>query len=578
MSDVLISPYGGRLVALLLEGDVRRSEFERAKRLPSISLSSWSLCDFEMLATGALSPLDGFMGEADYRSVLADMRLSNGLLFPIPITLPVARSAALEPGAEVCLRTPANDIVAVLGVREIFERDPQAEALAVCGSLDPAHPMVREILGWDRWCVSGALRAVALPKHYDFPDLRRTPGQVRQILSGFGCASVVAFQTRNPLHRAHEWLMKRAVEETGGALLVHPAVGRTKPGDVDHYTRVRSYKAVVERYFDPRRTLLSLCPLAMRMAGPREAAWHAIIRRNYGASHFIVGRDHASPGKNSAGRPFYTQGQYDALVDRMEEEIGVKPIRGGEVVYLPDEQRYELEDRVPPSSRVFLCSGTQGRSDLSDGRPLPEWYTRPETAAILASASPPRHLQGFCVWFTGLSAAGKSTLAETVTGRLLENGRQVTLLDGDVVRTHLSKGLGFSREDRDTNVLRLAFVASEIVRHHGIAIVAAVSPFRAARQEARSLVGKDRFLLAYVKTPLSVCVERDTKGLYERAARGELNGVSGLDDPYEEPVQPDLVLDTVLHTPEALAEQVLLCLREKGMLRPGVSGNGGAAP
>lgn len=566
MSVDLISPYGGRLVNLLLEGDVRKKEFDRAKRLPSIQLAPWSLCDFEMLATGAFSPLDRFMGEADYRNVLEEMRLSSGLLFPIPITLPVARGAAPEPGTEVCLRTPQNDIVAVLTVEEIFERDPEAEAFAVCGSLDPVHPMVREIMGWERCCVSGPLRAVSLPKHYDFPDLRRTPAEVRRVLSGMGLANVVAFQTRNPLHRAHEWLMQKAVEQTGGALLVHPAVGRTKPGDVDHHTRVRSYKAVIERYWDPRRTLLSLCPLAMRMAGPREAAWHAIIRRNYGANHFIVGRDHASPGTNSAGQPFYTPDQYENLLDRMEEEIGVRPIRAGEVVYLPDEQRYEFRENVPPNSRVFLCSGTQGRKDLSDGRTLPEWFTRAETAAIIASTHPPRHRQGFCIWLTGLSAAGKSTIAETVTGLLLESGRQVTLLDGDVVRTHLSKGLGFSRQDRDANVLRLGFVASEIVRHHGIAIVAAVSPFRAARQEARSLVGDDRFLLAYVKTPLSVCAERDTKGLYSRAASGELRGVSGLDDPYEEPVRPDLVLDTLCHTPEALAEQVMTCLRQRGLL------------
>ena len=565
MNVNLIPPYGGRLINLLLEGDARREESERAKGLPSIQLSPRSVCDLEMLATGAFSPLDRFMGRADWRNVLLEQRLANGLLFPIPIMLPISRGAAPEPGAELCLRTPQNDILAVMTVEEVFERDPEAEALAVCGTLDPAHPMGREIMSSERWCVSGPIRALSLPGHYDFRELRRTPAQVRRALSEMGFENVVAFQTRNPLHRAHEWLMQKAAGDIQGALLVHPAVGRTKPGDVDHYTRVRSYKAIVERYFDPRRTLLSLCPLAMRMAGPREAAWHAIIRRNYGANHFIVGRDHASPGTNSAGQLFYPPDRYDDILNGMEREIGVRPIRSGEVVYLPDQERYELRENVPSESRVFLCSGTQFRKDLEEGRSPPEWFTRPETAAILASTHPPRSRRGFCLWFTGLSAAGKSTIAETVTGLLLESGRQVTLLDGDVVRTHLSKGLGFSREDRDANVLRLAFVAAEIVRHHGIAIVAAVSPFDAARREARSLVGDDRFLLAYVKTPLAVCAARDTKGLYARAARGEVRGVSGLDDPYEVPAQPDLVLDAEDTAPEALGRQVMSRLLELGL-------------
>lgn len=572
MNANLISPYGGRLIDLLLAGEARKEESERAKGMVSIQLSPRSVCDLEMLATGAFSPLDRFMGRSDWRSVLLDQRLSSGLLFPIPIMLPVAASVALAPGADLCLRTPQNDILGVMTVEEVFERDPEAEALAVCGTLDPAHPTVREILSSERRCVSGPIRVLALPAHFDFRELRRTPAQAREALSEMGFENVVAFQTRNPLHRAHEWLMKKAADDIHGALLVHPAVGRTKPGDVDHYTRVRSYKAIVERYFDPLRTLLSLCPLAMRMAGPREAAWHAIIRRNYGANHFIVGRDHASPGTNSAGQLFYPPDQYDDLLNRMEQEVGVRPIRSGEVVYLPDQERYELRDSVPPESRVFLCSGTQFRKDLEEGRSPPEWFTRPETAAILASTHPPRNRRGFCLWFTGLSAAGKSTVAETVTALLLESGRQVTLLDGDVVRTHLSKGLGFSREDRDANVLRLAFVAAEVVRHHGIAIVAAVSPFDAARRSARSMVGDDRFLLVYVKTSLSVCQQRDTKGLYARARSGELRGVAGLDDPYEEPAQPDLVLDAEDKAAEALALEVLARLREAGLLAGGEDG------
>lgn len=279
---------------------------------------------------------------------------------------------------------------------------------------------------------------------------------------------MVAFQTRNPLHRAHEELTKRAVAAVDGVLLLHPVVGLTKPGDVDHFTRVRTYKALAGRYYDADRIVLALLPLAMRMAGPREALWHALIRRNFGASHLIVGRDHASPGLDSRGRPFYGPFDAQALVARHAEELGVAMVPFGEVVYLPDEARYEEADKVGAGRRTAALSGTQVRDDyLGAGRLLPDWFTRPEVAEILADTYPPRHKRGVCIWFTGLSGAGKSTTADVLTVRLQEAGRQVTVLDGDVVRTHLSKGLGFSKEDRDLNIRRIGFVAGEIVRHGG---------------------------------------------------------------------------------------------------------------
>jgi sulfate adenylyltransferase len=379
---------------------------------------------------------------------------------------------------------------------------------------------------------------------------------------------VVAFQTRNPMHRSHEELTKRAAEQIGGALLIHPVVGLTKPGDVDHYTRVRSYRALVERHYDARRTLLSLLPLAMRMAGPREALWHALIRRNFGASHFIVGRDHAGPGKDSAGKPFF--GPYDAqaLVARHAAEIGVQMVPFHELVYLPDEDRYEEADRVPEGGKLLQLSGTQVRDEyLAKGRPLPEWFTRAETAAILAEMHPPAHERGFCVWFTGLSGAGKSATAEALTTLLLERGRQVTLLDGDVVRTHLSRGLGFSREDRDTNIRRIGFVAAEIARHSGAVLCAAISPYRATRSECRSMVGAEQFFEIFVDTPLEVCEQRDSKGLYAKARRGELKGFTGIDDPYEPPRNPELVLDTTSQTVEENARRILALLTARGFLR-----------
>jgi sulfate adenylyltransferase len=406
-----------------------------------------------------------------------------------------------------------------------------------------------------------------MPKYYDFTDIRLTPAQVRARLEQMGHDKVVAFQTRNPMHRIHEELTKRAAAKVGGSLLIHPVVGMTKPGDVDHYTRVRVYKTLVEKYYDPNSTVLSLLPLAMRLAGPREALWHAIIRRNYGATHFIVGRDHAGPGKDSQGRPFYGPYEAQEMMVQYEEELGVKMVPFKELVYLVDEDRYEERTQVPPGAKTARISGTQVREEyLAKGKPLPSWFTRPETAKILMEAYPPRHKQGVCIWFTGLSGAGKSTLARILTAKLLEHGRQVTLLDGDVVRTHLSKGLGFSKEDRDTNILRIGFVAGEIVRHRGTAICAAISPYRATRNKVRQMVGEDRFVEVFVDTPLEVCEQRDVKGLYAKARRGEIRGFTGIDDPYEPPQEPEVHIQTVGHTPEENVQQILDYLTEKGFL------------
>ena len=561
------TPYGGRLVDLLVPAAEREALLAHASTLPSLTLSDRSVHDLELLACGAFSPLDRFLSHRDYERVLEELRLADGTLWPLPITLPVD-PAQVRLGDEVCLRNSKNEPLAVMRVEEAYAWDPQQEARAVLGRHDLAHPLVAEMGRWGRVNVSGHLRVLALPRYYDFAELRRTPAEVRARLAEMGASAVVAFQTRNPLHRSHEELTKRATAAVDGALLLHPVVGLTRPGDVDHYTRVRSYKALVERHYDPRRTLLSLLPLAMRMAGPREALWHAIVRRNYGATHFIVGRDHAGPAPGTDGQPFF--GPYDAqeLVARHAGEIGVQMVPFKELVYLPDQDRYEESDKVPAGARVLNISGTQVRDQyLALGRPLPEWFTRPETAAILAETSPPRHRQGFCVWFTGLSGAGKSATAEALAALLLERGRRSTLLDGDVVRTHLSKGLGFSRADRDTNIRRIGFVASEIVRHGGVALCAAVSPYRSTRQECRNLVGPERFFEVFVDTPLAVCEGRDTKGLYAQARRGELKGFTGIDDPYEAPPSAELVLDTVGCSIEANARRIVELLRERGYLR-----------
>lgn len=562
---ILISPYGGRLIDLVVPSEERPALLEEASRLPSIQISMRSLCDLELLATGGFSPLTGFMGQADYERVLEEMRLADGTLWPIPVTLPVEQSHF---GSDrILLRDVHNNPLAIMELSEIYRWDAEREALAVLGTTDPRHPLVAEMARWGKFYAAGRLRVLNVPRYYDFTDLRRTPAEVRRLLSAMGRSNVVAFQTRNPMHRIHEELTKRAAAQVDGSLLIHPVVGMTKPGDVDHFTRVRSYRMLVEKYYDPSRTLLSLLPLAMRMAGPREAVWHAIIRRNYGANHFIVGRDHAGPGNDSNGRPFY--GPYDAqeLLARFAAEVGVTMIPFTELVYLKREGRYVMVDEVPAGAEVASISGTQVRDEyLAKGRLLPEWFTRPETAEILRQMYPPRHRQGFCVWFTGLSGAGKSTIAAILNILLLERGRTPTVLDGDVVRTHLSKGLGFSREDRDTNILRIGFVASAVVKAGGAVICAAVSPYRAARNECRAMIGSDQFIEVFVDTPLEVCEQRDVKGLYAKARRGELRGFTGIDDPYEPPVNPELVLATTDVTPEENARKIIRYLEEKGFL------------
>ncbi|HEX8708691.1 MAG TPA: bifunctional sulfate adenylyltransferase/adenylylsulfate kinase [Pyrinomonadaceae bacterium] len=565
----MIEPYGGTLVNLLVAAEEQEELHARAARLPRLQLRARSICDLELLATGGFSPLQRFMGQADYERVLEELRLSDGTLFPLPITLPVKEDDGLKLDKEIALADQHNNLLAVMRVEELYRWDREREARLAYGTLDSRHPLVAEMNSWGGLYVSGALSVLALPRYFDFRSLRLRPAEVRARLAALGHANVVAFQTRNPLHRAHEELTRRAAATVDGSLLLHPVVGMTKPGDIDHFTRVRSYKVLAERHYEPGRMMLALLPLAMRMAGPREALWHAIIRRNFGANHLIVGRDHASPGRDSADRPFY--GPYDAqeLVARHSEETGVRPMPFSELLYVVDDDRYEEAHLIPAGKRTLALSGTEVREHyLQGGRQLPRWFTRPEVAAILAQAHPPRHRQGFCLWFTGLSSSGKSTTADILAIKLLEHGRQMTVLDGDVVRTHLSKGLGFSKEDRDTNVRRIGFVAAEIVRHGGGCICAAVSPYRATRNECRAMVGDDRFIEIFVDTPLGVCEQRDVKGMYREARAGHLKNFTGIDDPYESPLNPELAIDTVGYSAEENAERILNYLIERGFVRP----------
>ncbi|MDB5350857.1 MAG: adenylylsulfate kinase ApsK [Planctomycetota bacterium] len=514
----------------------------------SLTLDERGLCDLELLATGGFSPLTGFLGKADYDRVVAEQRLADGTLWPLPVTLPVTPGDGVAEGKTLALRDVYGNLLAFLHVEEIFAYDKAAEAKGSYGTNDAKHPAVAYLNKSPGHYAAGKLEVIRVPPHYDFTDIRRTPTELREYFQTLGWSKVVAFQTRNPLHRAHEELTKRAAEQIGGGLLIHPVVGVTKPGDVDHYTRVRCYRALVDNYYEQGAVVLSLLPLAMRMAGPREVLLHAIIRRNYGCTHFIVGRDHAGPGNDSTGKPFYAPYAAQEAMATHKDEIGMEMVDFKQMVYLPDDNRYAPVDEVPAGTKTADISGTQVRDNyLAKGLQLPEWFSRPAVAEILNETSPPKFRQGLTIWFTGLSGSGKSTVAHGLVERLAEYGRNVSQLDGDEIRTHLSKGLGFSKEDRDTNIHRVGYVAGLVAQHGGTTLCAVISPYRAPRDKARQL-SKGNFVEVYCDTPLDVCEKRDVKGLYAKArtavAEGKPMGFTGVDDPYEAPLSPEVTIDT----------------------------------
>ena len=566
------SPYGGTLVNLLVN-DARAAEMKAtAQNFPSQTLDERGLCDLELLAVGGFSPLKGFLGEADYKRVVAEKRLADGTLWPLPVTLPVNVGNGVEVGKPLALRDVYGNLLAFMHVEEIYAYDKGAEARGAYGSTDAKHPSVARLEKQPSHYASGRLEVIRIPPHYDFVEIRRTPFELRDHFATLGWEKVVAFQTRNPLHRAHEELTKRAAEQIGGGLLIHPVVGQTKPGDVDHYTRVRCYRALVDNYYDQTKVVLSLLPLAMRMAGPREVLLHAIIRRNYGCTHFIVGRDHAGPGNDSTGKPFYGPYEAQESMQKHADEIGMGMVDFKQMVYLPDEDRYSPVDEVPKGVKTADISGTQVRDNyLAKGLPLPEWFSRPAVAAILNETSPPKFRQGLTIWFTGLSGSGKSTVAHGLVERLAEYGRNVSMLDGDEIRTHLSKGLGFSKEDRDTNIHRVGYVAGLVAQHGGTTICAVISPYRAPRDAARKL-SKGNFVEVYFDTPIEVCEKRDVKGLYAKArtavAEGKGIGFTGVDDPYEAPLNPEVTIDTSKLSVQESADAIIAKLLELGYILP----------
>ncbi len=538
--------------------------------LLSHDLTPRQICDLELLMNGGFNPLKGFLSQEDYESVVDTMRLANGTLWPMPITLDVTEkfTGGVEVGQDIALRDQEGVILATMTVTDKFTPDKGREAEKVFGADDIAHPAVNYLHNTaGKVYLGGPITGIQQPVHYDFRGRRDTPNELRALFRKLGWRRVVAFQTRNPLHRAHQELTFRAAKEAQANLLIHPVVGMTKPGDVDHFTRVRCYEAVLDKY-PHSTTTMSLLNLAMRMGGPREAVWHGLIRANHGCTHFIVGRDHAGPGKNSKGEDFY--GPYDAqeLFQQYEAEIGLEMVDFKHMVYVQERAQYYPVNEVPEGDTILDISGTELRRRLSEGLEIPDWFSFPEVVTELRRTRPPRAQQGFTVFFTGFSGSGKSTIANALMVKLMEmGGRPVTLLDGDIVRKNLSSELGFSKEHRDLNIRRIGFVASEITKNGGIAICAPIAPYATTRRAVREDVEAfGAFVEVHVATSIEECERRDRKGLYKLAREGKIKEFTGISDPYDVPANPELRVETEGTDVDNCAHQVLLKLESMGLI------------
>ncbi len=545
---------------------------EKSASLKSLVLTDRQLCDIELIMNGAFSPLNGFLSKSNYESVLNNMRLESGEVWPIPIMLDVDESYisdnSIEVGTEIALREKEGFLVAFLTVNDIWSPDKKLEAEAVFKSTDTHHPGVNNLFNITKDVyIGGEIIPVQSPKHYDYPLLRHAPFELKEQFDKLGWEKIVAFQTRNPMHRAHKEIAYRAATEVQANLLIHPVVGQTKPGDIDHFTRVRCYQKILKR-FPEGTTMLSLLPLSMRMAGPREALWHGLIRKNYGCTHIVVGRDHAGPGKDQNGNDYY--GPYDAqdLLKEHSDEIGIDMVEFKMMVYVENKAEYMPIDSVPKDLKTLNISGTELRHRLENHLDIPEWFTYPEIVDELKTSYPSKENQGLTLFFTGLSGSGKSTIANGLMVKLKEyEKRAVTLLDGDIVRTHLSSELGFSKEHRDLNITRIGFVASEITKNGGIAICAPIAPYKNSREQNRKLISDHgNYIEIHISTPLSTCERRDTKGLYAMARQGKIKGFTGIDDPYEAPENPCLAIDTTDITEEEAVQKVILFLEKEGYI------------
>jgi len=570
INSAVAEPHGGELVNLLVNEERASILKELAFDLPDITLNERHMCDLELVANGAFSPLKGFMCRLDYESVLDRMQLQNGLLWPVPVCLDISEVQAqtLEVGQSVALRDPEGFLLAILHVQDLWSVDKSKEARQVYCTQEIAHQGVNYLVNKIQdYYIGGSLEVLSLPLHFDFKQIRRTPIETRAEFKKLNWNRIAAFQTRSPIQRPQFEMTIRAMQRAKANILIHPMVGMTKPGNFDHYTRIRCYQAV-SRHYPPNSFLLNLMPFAIRMAGPREALWHAIISKNYGCTHFIVGRRHASPDISGNGKQYYDSNEAMELLKQNTTKMGIEIVPFEELVYLPFEDEYRSKDQVKDGVQAISLSSADIRGRIRTGRKIPDWATFPEVMAELEKAFPPPHKQGFTVFCTGLSGSGKSTIAKVLYSQFQEIGnRPVTLLDGDIVRRNLSSQLSFSKEDRDTNVRRIGFVASEITKNRGIAICAPIAPYSQTRREIREVIEEyGGFIEVHVATPLEVCEKRDRKGMYAKARAGLIKGFTGVDDPYEAPESPEVCIDTTDITPMEAAQEVLLFLGSKGYI------------
>ena len=570
--DHLIKPYRGELVSLLLdEGDSEKIKLA-SESYPEVTLTLRQQCDLELLVTGALSPLTGFMCQQDYESVVENTTLLDGTVWPIPYYLDLTEEQAetVNIGDKIALRDVEGFMPAIITVESKWRPDKNNEAENVYGTSDIEHPGVNYLLNSvGNVYIGGRVDAVQLPFHYDFETLRFTPEELRQHFDKLGWRSVVAFHSSKPMHAVHFEMTMRALKKANAHLLIHPVVGMSKPGDLHYYSRVHCYEAILKRY--PKSLVeLALIPMAMRMAGPREALMNAIIRQNYGCTHYIIGTEHAGPPNvRESGKRFYDTGESQKFVERYKEDIDIEFINIEELCYDEDKERFITRT----DNKQALCSSESFSNarilrSLLNNEDIPPWMTFPEILDTLQQSYPPRSKQGLTLFFTGFSGSGKSTLARIIYAKFIEEGkRPVTLLDGDIVRLNLSSELGFSKKDRNTNVRRIGYVASEITKNRGVAICAPIAPYRDIRREVRDKIEEyGAFIEIHVSTSIEECESRDRKGLYAKARKGIIPEFTGISDPYDVPENPEIRVDTVDMSPVQAAQEIYLYLIGEGYI------------
>ena len=568
----LIAPYKGELVDLLLgKSDAERIKTE-SESYPEVLLTQRQKCDLELLVTGALSPLTGFMHQKEYESVINNTSLLDGTVWPIPYYLDVTEEQAesIKVGDVVALRDVEGYMPAIMIVESKWSPDKNKEAESIYGTTDVEHPGVDYLLNvvGDVY-LGGRVSAIQLPFHYDFEGLRFTPAELRQHFDKLGWRTIVAFHTSKPMHAVHYEMTMRASKQANAHILIHPVVGMAKPGDLHYYSRVHCYEAILKQY--PKSLVtLALIPMAMRMAGPREALMNAIIRQNYGCTHYIIGTEHAAPPNvRDSGKRFYATGASQRYVEKYKRSIEIEIIDIEELCYDEDKERFITRT----DGKQALCSSesfsnTHVLNSLLRQEEIPKWVTFPEVLAALQQSYPPRSQRGLTLFFTGFSGSGKSTLARIIYAKFIEEGkRPVTLLDGDVVRLNLSSELGFSKKDRNTNVRRIGYVASEITKNRGVAICAPIAPYKDIRREIRKKIEEyGSFIEIHVSTTIEECESRDRKGLYAKARKGIIPEFTGISDPYDIPEKPEIRIDTKGISPVQAAQDIYLYLIREGYI------------